>query len=331
MIGKAFTAAVAVVVCALLVIAPTTQAASVRHWKSGVFAGYGPWGDEAFATWRGAPVQTATDYLESADWHQIEDPAWDIRAWREAPSIQPVLSIPMWPGVGGSLAQAATGAYNGHFEAMARRLVAGGLNSAIIRLGWEFNGPWYSWSVQNSAQAKLFAKAWRQIVGTIRRVRGEHFNFDWSLIVSSGGVNPALAYPGDAYVSSIGMDVYDLDETAQNESASQRWNDIVNHGYGLAWQARFAAAHQKPVSFAEWAVAYDLLDPSRGGGDDPSFVRNMYDWFASHDTAFENYFDADPGLTGFGLSDYGLTTGNGLFTASAALYRSLYSGSTYSP
>jgi hypothetical protein len=322
----AFTAVVATVACLLSAIAPTAQAASPRHWKSGVFAGYLPSADEAFATWRGAPVQTATEYLESADWQQIEDPAWDIRAWREAPSIQPVLTVPLWPGGDGSLAGTAAGAYNGHFAAMARHLVAGGLGSAIIRLGWEFNGNWYPWSVQNAAEAKLFAKAWRQIVGTIQRVRGGHFSFDWSMTVASGGLDPALAYPGNAYVSSIGMDVYDLDESAPGESPSRRWSEIVNLGYGLAWQARFAAAHHKPVSFAEWAVAYELLDPSWSGGDDPTFIQNMYDWFAGHDTAFEDYFDVDSGL-----SNYGLTTGSGQFPDSTALYRSLYSGSTYSP
>lgn len=291
-----------------------------------MFAGYGPMADEAFATWRGAPVQTATDYLESADWNQLEDPTWDIRAWRQAPSIQPVLTVPMWAGTGGSLARAAAGAYNGRFEAMARRLVAGGLGSAIIRLGWEFNGTWYPWSVGTPAGAKQYARAWRQIVGAIQSVRGEHFGFDWSMTMASGGVNPALAYPGDGYVSSIGMDVYDMDETASNESASQRWSDIVHRGYGLAWQARFAATHHKPVSFAEWAVAYEPLDPTWSGGDDPSFIQNMYDWFATHDTAFEDYFDADAGFT-----DYGLTTGSGQFPSSVALYQTLYSDSTYAP
>lgn len=324
--GKALAAVVATIVCVLLAMAPPSEATGARHWKSGVFAGFGPTADEAFAAWRGAPVQTATDYLESADWREIEDPAWDIWAWRQAVGVQPVLSVPLWANVGGSLAQAAAGAYNGHFAAMARRLVAGHLGSAIIRLGWEFNGTWYPWSVQDAAEAKLYAKAWRQIVGAIRGVHGEHFSFDWSMTVSSGGIDPALAYPGDAYVNSVGMDVYDLDETAPGESPSQRWNDIVNRGYGLAWQARFAAAHRKPVSFPEWAVASELLDPSWSGGDDPSFVQDMYNWFAGHDTAFEDYFDADAGL-----NDYGLTTGNGLFPDSAALYRSLYSGSTYSP
>lgn len=326
-VGKAAAAicVLAVFACVVL-LAPAAHAGTLRGWKSGVFASYGPAGDEQFAAWRGAPVQTATDYLESADWRAIEDPAWDIWAWRQAPSVQPVFSVPMWPSTGGSLAAAAAGRYNAHFAAMARHLIAGGLGWAIIRLGWEFNASWYPWAVQNARQAGKYAEAWRQIVGTIERVRGEHFAFDWSMTVSNGGVNPALAYPGNSYVSTVGMDVYDWNRPGPGASPGQRWNQLVGQRYGLAWQARFATAHDKPVSFPEWAVVYEPLDPWAGGGDDPTFVQDMYAWFASHHTAFEDYFDADADLV-----DYGLTTGTGEFAQSSTLYRSLYSGSSYSP
>jgi beta-mannanase len=177
--------------------------------------------------------------------------------------------------------------------------------------------------VTTSAQASQFAQAWRQIVGAIQRVPREHFSFDWSTTDNSGGVNPALAYPGDSYVSSIGMDVYDW-STAASQSASDRWNAIVNDGYGLAWQAGFAASHHKPISFAEWALAYNPSYPTWSGGDDPVFIQNMHNWFSSHNTAFEDYFDVDAN----GIY-YGLNTGSGEFPNSAALYRSLYNGSTY--
>lgn len=326
MTGKAIVGKAAAAICVLAALAPAAHAGTVRDWKSGVFAGYGPAADEQFATWRGAPVQTATDYLESTDWDDIENPAWDIWAWRQSPGIQPVFSVQMWPNTGGSLAAAAAGRYNAHFAAMARRLIAGGLGSAIIRLGWEFNAAWYPWSVHNAREASQYAEAWRQIVGTIKRVRGGHFGFDWSMTISTGGINPARAYPGNAYVSSIGMDVYDWNSPTSNENPSQRWKEIVGDRYGLTWQARFAAAHHKPVSFPEWAVAYELLAPLAGGGDDPTFIQNMYDWFATHHTAFEDYFDADANFV-----DYGLTTGNGMFARSTALYKRLYAGSSYSP
>jgi hypothetical protein len=255
------------------------------------------------------------------NWSLIENPAWDIAAWSSDPTVQPVLSMPMWPNTGGSLAEAASGADNAHWAALAKNLIAGGLGTAILRIGWEFNGSWYPWSVLNATDAAAFAQAWRQIVGTIQRVPGQHFGFDWSMTASAGGVNPALAYPGDSYVTTVDMDVYDWNQTAGSTPA-QRWHDTVTNGYGLAWQASFAAAHRKPISFAEWALAYNPAYPAAGGGDDPLCIQNMYNLFASHYTAFENYFDVDS----MGL-DFGITTGNGVFPNATALYRKLYSGS----
>jgi Glycosyl hydrolase family 26 len=312
------------------VLAPGAHAAAkrpTRSWKSGAMVGYGGDGDAAFGTWRGSAVQTGTDYLPEDTWANLQDPAWDIWAWGLSPAITPVLSAPLFPQSGGSLAESASGADNAHWVTLAQNLVAGGLGSSVIRLGWEFNGTWYAWSVTTPAQAAQYAAAWRQIVTAMRSVPGAHFSFDWCTTTATGGINPALAYPGNSYVDYIGQDVYDWNERALNESATQRWNDLVNNGYGMAWQAAFAASNHKPVSFPEWAEASNTSAPGTGGGDDPTFIQNMYNWFGAHNTAYEDYFDSD---TGYG-TDYGLTTGNGLFPKSAALYESLYTAATYQP
>jgi glycosyl hydrolase family 26 len=320
-------------ICAALVALTTVLAAGanaatkpvVRTWKSGVMAGYGGANAAAFGTWRGATVQTATDYLPEDTWSNVENPAWDIWAWSLSPTIQPVLSAPMFPQSGGSLAETASGADNAHWKTLAQNLVAGGLGSSVIRLGWEFNGTWYPWSVTSTTTAAQYAQGWRQIVATMRSVPGANFKFDWCTTTAAGGINPALAYPGNSYVDYIGQDVYDWNERASTETAAQRWSDIVSKGYGLNWQANFANTNHKQISFAEWGVANNAAAPTAGGNDEPSFVQNMFNWFASHNTAFEDYFDVD---SGYGLN-YALNTGNGLFPKSAALYRSLYSHSTY--
>jgi hypothetical protein len=233
----------------------------------------------------------------------------------------------MWPATGGDLATAASGAYNGYFHTLAQNLVSGGLPGASIRLGWEFNGTWYRWSVANATDASNYAEAWRQIVTAMRSVPGQQFSFDWAPTQSSGGVDPALAYPGDAYVTDIGLDVYDWNPSA-NATATDRWNALVNKGYGLAWQASFAAAHSKPIAFPEWGLVYDGPNPSQGGGDDPLFIQNMYNWFASHNTSFENYSNVDDPNNGF---YYGLTTGSGKFPQATAVYQQLFSGQSQSP
>ena len=308
----------------MLTLTVTTGAAfaGAVRWPSGAVVGAGGEGLPGFAAWRGAPVQTATDYLPSDNWAQIEDPSWAISQWAADRGVVPDLSVALWPWSGGSLAEAASGAYNAHFVALAQNLVAGGLGSVGGRLGGEFNGTWYRGSVGSASGAALFAQAWRQIVGAMRSVPGANFSFDWCPNLQAGGVNPALAYPGDAYVSDIGMDVYDWDESGANELPWPRWNDIVNKGYGLAWQASFAAAHRKPIAFPEWGLVSCLPNPAIAGGDDPMFVQNMFDWFTTHNVAFENYFDVDvPSVH----SDYGITTGSNRFPNAAGLYHKLYS------
>jgi beta-mannanase len=308
-----------------LMMPSMSSAASTHSWKSGVFAGYGPWQDEEFQAWRGATVQTATDYMEWSNWSEIEDPSWDIASWEQDPNIKVVMTIPMWAATGGSLSAAAAGQYNTYYATMAKSLIAGGLGSSIIRLGWEFNGNWYPWSALNATEAAQYAAAWRQEVGAIKSVKGGHFTFDWSMTVDDGGINPALAYPGDTYVDYIGMDVYDWDEYT-GLTGAQRWNDIVNNGYGLAWQASFAAQHKKPISFAEWALADNPSSPSTSGGDDPAFIQNMYNWFSTHNTAFEDYFDTDANG-----DDFGMTTCNGEFPNATAKYLQLFGSGSANP
>ena len=303
-------------------IATAATGASAITWRSGVFAGYGPSGDAAFGTWRGAPVRSATDFLPSDNWTQMDDPAWAIGQWGPVTAVWPDFSVALWPASGGNLADAAAGAYDAHFAALARSLVAGGLGGTGIRLGWEFNGSWYRWSVRSVSDAALFAQAWRGIVTAMRSVPGAHFQFDWALSAGASAVDPALAYPGDAYVDDIGMDVYDWNPSGSTESPTQRWTGLVNESYGLAWQANFASVHHKPIAFPEWGVVSYTLQPSAAGGDDSTFVQNMVAWFRTHNVSFENYFDAD--ASSLGMS-YGLTTGTGLFPKSAATYQQLYS------
>lgn len=307
--------------------APPTARPADQTWDSGVFSGYGPSGDLAFAAWRGAPIQTATDFMSSEGWAQIADPVTTTSLWRSAPGVRLVLSVPMWPTTGGgSLAGVASGADNQYFASLARSLVAAGRAHTMLRIGWEFNAPFYVWAVRSAADASMYAEAWRQIVGAMRSAPGQHFGFVWTPNAQPGGLDPALSYPGDGYVSDIGLDVYDQDQTL-GQSPQARWSDLVNNGYGLAWQAAFAGRHGKPIAFPEWGLVLQLTAPGLGGGDNPYFVAQMRGWFAAHHTDFENYFNSD---TTYGTY-YGLHTPANKFPAAATTYRSLWSGAAPQP
>jgi hypothetical protein len=299
-----------------------------QPWRSGVFAGFSAKRDRSFGGWRGAPITSITDFQSPFAWYSLEQSTRLIHTWKgHHRGLLMSFSIPLWTGLGVHYAAAASGYYNSYFKEMARRLVAAGLGHAVLRLGWEFNGGWFTWGVTRAhvrrlyrARAANIAKAWRQIVPAIRSVPGAHFKFDWCVAAGPHFRHVGLAYPGNKYVDYIGEDVYDWNRAGRSHTPAARWHAIVHQGTGLAWQAKFAAQHHKRISFPEWALVSDWMAPDQAGEDDPYFVRHMHHWFATHDVAYENYFDHNAGL---GV-DFGLDTGNGKFHVARALYQRLW-------
>ena len=115
--------------------------------------------------------------------------------------------------------------------------------------------------------------------------------FDWNPVWGWQSVDPTLAYPGDAYVDYIGIDVYDQSWCTNYSDPAARWNDALNAQWGLTWHRDFAAAHGKPMSFPEWGVA--TRSDGHGGGDAPYFVQKMTQWIAQNNVGYQVYFDFD--------------------------------------
>jgi hypothetical protein len=264
---------------------------------------------KTFKSWLGARPGYVSDYLASTSWATISEPDWLLSRWSHS-GARLVLSVPMLPTSGtATLAAEAHGADDAVFRRLAERLVAGGGATTILRLGWEFNGDWFPWSIQNGRGAE-YAEAWRQIVTTMRAVSGERFKFDWcvnggSSLVNGVRLDPAAAWPGDAYVNFVGLDQYDA-APATIDTAASRWQLFVGQPYGLAWQRAFAHAHNKPVSFPEWGLLLggDSAAGQVGGGDSAVFVQEMFDWFAGSDIAYEAYFDVDTSVGASALSSF---------------------------
>ncbi|MFZ0994697.1 MAG: glycosyl hydrolase [Candidatus Dormiibacterota bacterium] len=127
-------------------------------------------------------------------------------------------------------------------------LMAEGYSNTIIRIMWEMNGNWEPWGTQALTAAQYIA-AYQSAERAFAAVPGNHFSYVWN--ISAGTVEPGRTefdtYPGNAYVSSVGIDVYDW------------WNDDDNVPAIIS----FARSVGKPVSIDEWGLA---------GSEDPSFV-----------------------------------------------------------
>ena len=289
----------------------------------GVYLGAGdPAAFAAFAHRLGGHPAFVSDYLDATSWSTIANPDWLLSQWSHS-GARLLLSVPMLPSSGGaSLAQEATGADDGVFRTLARRLVAGGGADTILRIGWEFNGDWFPWSIEDGHAAQ-YAGAWRQIVTTMRAVPGARFRFDWcvnggSSVDGGARLDPAAAWPGERYVDIVGLDQYDA-APATYDTATQRWQRFLDQPYGLRWQRDFAAAHHKPVSFPEWGLLQggDSAAGQIGAGDSPQFVQEMFEWFASADLAYESYFDLDTPVGASALA---------MFPRAAERYRQLADG-----
>lgn len=264
-----------------------------------VGAGHPAWVADAAVSTDSRPV-LADDYLLGSDgWAgltQERHMRHILGPWRNSP-YRLVLGVPIIPTQNGqpvgTLIVGAQGHYNQYYRALAHLLVANGQGSAILRLGWEFNGNWFTWATLTSIDARYFAAYFRQIVTTMRAVAPD-LQFDWNVSVGTG-LSSVLtaAYPGNGYVNYLGVDVYD--QTCAARATSQDvWRDVLTGPAGLNWAVSFARAHHIGLSIPEWGVTGTELGSSCTGlGDDPNFINQMATWMVTHKAAFSVYFDFD--------------------------------------
>jgi Glycosyl hydrolase family 26 len=269
----------------------TTRAGGALAWSSGVYLPNAtPKTVAAYGTWRGAPVSVATVWPNRSSWNDIVNPAWLYQIWKGAPQTV-AFTEPMLPeGVAGvSLAACAAGSYNSYWKKFGTNISAYGLGKSIIRLGWEFNGNWYIWQASNPS---TWVKCWQQIV-TSARTTAPGLQWDWNVNrgKSAGLSDPALAYPGNAYVNTVGVDSYDSWPAA---TTSANWNQQLNGTQGLMYWYNFATVHGKKFAAPEWGnmMPGTTAPGSHAGGDNPAYVNDMLGFFRAHSAniAWESNF-----------------------------------------
>jgi hypothetical protein len=281
----------------------------------GVYRGAGAAAEvAAFERWSGLRAEFAVDFLPIDSWAGIDDPSWWASRWKDTP-YRLVYSVPLLPNDGETLSAGADGAYDFHFDAMARKLIASGQGDAILRLGWEFNGSWYPWNAAKDPAA--FVTYWRRVVATIRRVPGADFRFDWTASLGTGTIDPARVYPGDDYVDIIGLDAYDQGWYPGYQVPEKRWRALLEQPNGLNWHRDFAAGHDKPVSFPEWGLT--VRPDGHGGGDNRYYIERMHDWISASNVAYHAYFEYDAPD-----GDHRLTSGR--FPLGAQRFKELFGG-----
>ena len=267
------------------------SASTQLPWASGVYLPSAtPDSVSAFGTWRGAPVDVATVWPNQSSWSDITDATWLYQRWHGT-SETLAIGEPMLPEnvPGVSLQACGDGAYNSYWKQFGTNISAYGLGKSIIRLGWEFNGNWYPWQASNPA---TWVKCWQQIV-TSARATAPGLQWDWNVNrgVSAGLADPTQAYPGDAYVNTIGVDSYDMWPPA---TSAANWNVQLNGSQGLNYWLAFAKAHGKKFAVPEWGnvMPRPASPGTNAGADDPAYVNYMLRFFQANaaNIAWESNF-----------------------------------------
>lgn len=298
-------------------LAGTLDDASATEF--GVYRGPGCKGRDriaSFEAFAGRKVERTVDALNwFGTWSDLTSSIpWVISCWKGSGRAL-TLSVPMLPMKdGGTLADGVAGKHDKVFTDAALHLIANDYHDAVIRIGWEFNGNWMPWRADKDPEN--YVKYFQRIVILMRSVPGQRFKFEWTPNHGRHAIEPAKAYPGDAHVDIVGMDVYDEIWTDNMRDPAKRWAYYRDQPFGLAWHRDFARAHGKPLAYSEWGVGQ--RPDGHGSGDNPYFVQQMAAWIAAVKPLYQNYWD-DPSPT----YDAELSEG-GRYPQSSAMFRKVF-------
>lgn len=261
----------------------------------------GPAHWQAYANWLNNQSLWAVAFMAHGTWNDIENPSFILNSWNGtwangvAQRSTLVLAVPMLPDTltTANYVDGALGAYNSHYITLMQNINASGLTHVCCRVGWEFN-------LDSGFDYNAFVLYWRAIVSTMK-ANSTVFDLTFCWNPNFGqGVDLVACYPGDTFVDYIGVDIYDqygnsyVVNTQPNASQwATAWLGYLNGNgslYGLNWFVDFARTHGKQLTVPEWGV-WGLGVDRPAGGDNPTFIQNMYDWMVANNIAWECYFD----------------------------------------
>ncbi|MFK4065165.1 glycoside hydrolase family 26 protein [Streptomyces sp. NPDC029674] len=260
----------------------------------GAYLHYGPRGVERIGElgeWLGgAELRVGHTYLPGDRWSNIEGAPDFLESWAEWRRAKDdrlfVLNVPMLERneegvddgeVARLLERGAAGGFDGHYRALAERLVGLGVPDTVVVLGWEMNGTTYTHRCGPDPES--WKKYWNRIVTTMRSVPGQKFRFDFTPSRGRDAVPWTECYPGDDVVDIIGMDSYD-------QPRGMSFDEQIKEPYGLQEHVDFAAAHKKPISFPEWGLFRN--------GDNEEYMRRMLNWMDEKKPLYNTLTDYCP-------------------------------------
>lgn len=154
--------------------------------------------------------------------------------------------------------EVASGDWDAELRAVAQMIVGTGHEDAIIRLWHEMDLGWRDWF-----KSDCWVDAWRRVHDQMMSIEGAAFV--WQYNPDGGAWRAAFeqGWPGDAYVDDVAVSCYDKTSNGFASCASR-----------LIFAREWAIARGLTLSWAEWGLW------SSGGGDNPQFIQDSYDFFS---------------------------------------------------
>ncbi len=190
------------------------------------------------------------------------------------------------------MAQAASGAYDATYEAMAEALASWANPLLSARIGWEFNGNWYQWSngVGTNATYANFVAAFKRAAALIRK-HNPNVLIQWC--IAWGQPDPTPYWPG-AYdatnnpggVDVVSMDFYQANISQFNNGGNTSTWQLAQSGVtiDLDWMVSFAQSKGVKVALSEYGAGSSQASKGQGSGhglDDGTWTAASIAWMNS--------------------------------------------------
>lgn len=275
---------------------PPSINASGLPWASGVTRPV-----EAFAAWRGRPVDVRTVFFARKTWESIRSSA----NARPGPT-RLAIGFGMLPNShAGQLEACAAGAFDAQMRGIRDKMLVSGWKGAYIRLGWEANRvtrSLYPWAAKGNGNS--YVGCFRRWVGILNPGGVKNFPIVWNM--ANEGTFPGKIeglWPGDAYVDVVGTQFYDrcppITSDAQFEARVNKRDKWGNPAGPQAW-IDWARAKGKKWALPEWGINSSQTICAQPGFDNPFFIRKMHEFLTANaeHVEFESYFNGSDSPTG---------------------------------
>lgn len=261
---------------------------SELFWLSGAHSGNEIENLQAFASFRGRPLDVAMFFVDrTVGWDGLVQPGWPVDAFT-AVEGRMMLAEPLYPEGIGNNQDCARGLYDEEWRMLGPFLEARGRGDSIIRLGWGPNDAAHEWRADSAPDDWI--RCFQRVADAIRST-GPGLQIAWDFNPAgrpdNTGLDPWTAYPGDGYIDFLGIEAFDRYPPTRDEQA---WNDKCSAPTGLCTVIDFAREHGIRLGLSEWGV---VSCGEGGGGDNPFFVEKMFDTFAANPDVmgFEIYYE----------------------------------------